>query len=136
MEDTARGFMITTDGISVALRISWASHEPHDSTLIRVEGSGGIGTLRCTFGFSPNREPGSLLLTRAGKIELVPVAEEEIGREYHRQLDELAALLADPGSRGRAINEVHRTIGVIERFYASARRPLAGRRSPSDGGEG
>lgn len=123
VEDTARGFLVTPDGVSVALRASWASHEPLDVTSIKVEGSSGTATLRCTFGFSPNREYGSTLTrVRQGAVETVDVPVEEIGTEYRRQLDELPRLLADPASRGRAITDARRTIGLIERLYGSARR--------------
>jgi oxidoreductase len=135
VEDTARGFLVTADGVSVALRASWASHEPVDVTLIRVDGSAGTATLRCTFGFSPNRSDGSLLtLTRDGVTDVIAVPAEEIGAEYRRQLDELPSVLADPAARGRAVDDARRTIAVIERFYDSARRParpfgLAGARA-------
>lgn len=122
VEDTARGFLVTDNGISVTLRASWASHEAHDVTWIRVEGSAGTAELRCTFGFSPNREGGSTLC-RTTRGETVPIrlADERIGAEYGRQLDDLPALLADPACRGRAVAEARRTIGVIERLYDSAR---------------
>lgn len=123
VEDTARGYLITTDGLSVALRASWASHESHDSTLIRVEGSDGVATLHCTFGFSPNRqERSALTYACGGDLTRVPVTVEPIGEEYQRQLDELPGLLADGGSPGRAIEEARRTIRVIEEIYRSARR--------------
>jgi oxidoreductase len=123
VEDTARGFLVTAGGVSVALRASWASHEPTDVTLIRVEGSAGTATLRCTFGFSPNRGGGSVLtLTRDGVADNIWLPDEEIGTEYFWQLDELPGLLAHP-ARGRAIDEARRTIDVIERLYDSARRP-------------
>ncbi|MEU3569787.1 Gfo/Idh/MocA family oxidoreductase [Kitasatospora sp. NPDC036755] len=122
VEDTARGFLVTEDGVSVAIRASWASHEALDTTTIRLEGSAGTAQLRCTFGFSPNRAGGSVLtLTRDGVTTEVPVADEPIGAEYLRQIDELPGLLADPGARGRTVAEVRDTIGVIERLYASAR---------------
>lgn len=130
VEDTARGFLVTEDGVSVAIRASWASHESHDTTRIRVDGSAGSATLRCTFGFSPNRRKGSsLVLVRDGTTSEIPLAEEEIGAEYLRQLDELPGLLADPASPGRTIDEVRRTIAVIERIYRSARRARIGARS-------
>ncbi len=126
VEDTVRGFLITDGGISIALRASWASHEPHDVTLLRVEGSHGTAILRCTFGFSPNRVAGSTLtLTRDGVVTDVAFEQEPIGAEYYRQLDELPAQLADPAARGRTIAEVRRTIGVIERIYQSARSARA-----------
>ncbi|WP_374122014.1 Gfo/Idh/MocA family protein [Frankia sp. AiPa1] len=128
VEDTARGFLITEQGTSVALRASWASHEARDLTAITVEGAGGTASLRCTFGFGPNRQDRSVLtLTRTGETRPVPLPEEPIGAEYRRQLDELPAMLADPASRGRAIAEVRPTIAAIERFYDSARssRPVS-----------
>lgn len=122
VEDTARGFLVSDTGVSVSLRASWASHEPLDYTAITVEGSNGSATLRCTFGFSPNRAGGSVLtLTRDGEAVPVAVPEEPIGAEYRRQLDELPALLADPASKGLVIEDARRTIGVIERLYDSAR---------------
>jgi oxidoreductase len=123
VEDTARGFLVTDTGVSVALRASWASHEPYDSTLITVDGSAGAASLRCTFGFSPNRPGGSSMTrTRLGRSVAVPLAGEPIGTEYHRQLDDIAARLADPASPGRAVADAARTVGVIERLYASARQ--------------
>nr|WP_202490393.1 Gfo/Idh/MocA family oxidoreductase [Streptomyces sp. SID8381] len=130
VEDTARGFLVTETGVSVAIRASWASHEPYDTTRVRVDGSAGSATLDCTFGFSPNRRKGSrLVLVRDGERTEVPLPEEEIGAEYLRQLDELPHLLADPAARGRTVEEVRRTIAVIERIYGSARRARIGARS-------
>ncbi|MFF4754510.1 Gfo/Idh/MocA family protein [Streptomyces sp. NPDC002514] len=123
VEDTARGFLVAANGVSVALRASWASHEQYDVTRITVEGAAGTAALRCTFGFSPNRAGGSrLTLTRDGRTEPVPVPDEPIGAEYQRQLDELPRMLADPAARGRAATETRLTIGAIERLYRSARR--------------
>ncbi|MER5363094.1 HAD-IA family hydrolase [Streptomyces sp. NPDC002785] len=123
VEDTARGFLVADNGISLSLRASWASHEARDVTLIKVEGSAGVTTLRCTFGFSPNRDGGSVLtLTCDGETTQLPLPQERIGAEYDRQLDELPALLGDPGMTGRAVEEARRNIGVIERLYASARQ--------------
>ncbi|MGX1548635.1 Gfo/Idh/MocA family protein [Streptomyces adustus] len=123
VEDTARGFLLTSTGVSVSLRASWASHEALDTTVIRVEGSAATVSLRCTFGFSPNRAGGSeLLLVSHGESMPVPFEEEPVGAEYDRQLGALPRLLADPGYQGRAVAEARRTIGVIERLYASARR--------------
>ena len=141
VEDTVRAFLITGSGVSISLRASWASHEAEDVTRIRIDGSGGTARLRCTFGFSPNRRPGgsSLTFTRDGVTSAVPLADEAIGAEYFRQLDELPGLLADPEGQGKTIDEVHRTIGVIERIYGSARsaRPRTGergRRAPERAG--
>lgn len=123
VEDTARGFLLTDDGVSVSLRASWASHEALDSTVIKVEGASGTASLRCTFGFSPNRAGGGeLSLTRAGDTTPIAFDEEPVGAEYDRQLDALPALLADPASRGKAARDARRTIAVIERIYTSARR--------------
>ncbi|MCM3885478.1 Gfo/Idh/MocA family protein [Frankia sp. R82] len=128
VEDTARGFLVTEHGTSVALRASWASHEARDLTAITVEGAAGTTSLRCTFGFGPNRQDRSVLtLTRTGQTSPVTLPDEPIGTEYRRQLDELPAMLADPASRGRAIAEVRPTIAAIERFYDSAR---SSRRAP------
>ncbi|MER6989017.1 Gfo/Idh/MocA family oxidoreductase [Saccharopolyspora hirsuta] len=123
VEDTARAFLVTDRGTAVSLRASWASHEPRDVTAIRVEGSAGTAELRCTFGFSPNRDGGPVLtLVRDGEPERIDVRHEAIGVEYHHQLDELASSLADPAARGRAIAEARSTIGVIDRVYTSAGR--------------
>ncbi|MFF0289099.1 Gfo/Idh/MocA family protein [Streptomyces sp. NPDC005262] len=128
VEDTARGFLVTDEGVSVALRASWASHAATDVTRIRVEGSDGTATLECTFGFSPNRVAGPTVThTRDGITTEVPVRAEEIGAEYVRQLDALPGLLADPALRGRAVEGAARTIGVIERVYGSAREARAKR---------
>ncbi|MFJ8163947.1 Gfo/Idh/MocA family protein [Streptomyces sp. NPDC096136] len=120
VEDTARGFLVREDGVSVSLHASWASHEARDVTRIQVVGGEGTAELRCTFGFSPNRRPSELTLTREGATTPVPVPDEPVGNEYRRQLDRLAAVLADPLNRGRAIGEARTTVGVIEDFYASA----------------
>jgi oxidoreductase len=121
VEDTARGFLVRDDGVSVSLSAGWASHEARDVTTIQVTGSAGTAELRCTFGFSPNRHPhAELTLTREGTTTPVPVPHEPIGNEYRRQLDGLAGLLADPDRRGRAIDEARTAVRVIEDFYASA----------------
>ncbi|MDT8909773.1 Gfo/Idh/MocA family oxidoreductase [Amycolatopsis sp. PS_44_ISF1] len=124
VEDTARGFLVRDDGVSVSLRASWASHLAKDVTLIRVEGSAGVAELRCTFGFSPNRQPAPVLtLTSEGATTEVPLPVEPIGVEYDRQLDGLAVRLADPGNRGVAVAEARPIVRLIENFYASARNP-------------
>ncbi|MBD3004125.1 MULTISPECIES: Gfo/Idh/MocA family protein [unclassified Streptomyces] len=130
VEDTARGFLITDDGRSVVLHASWASHEALDTTRVTIDGSGGSATLRCTFGFSPNRlEKSTLTRTVDGTTRPVAVPTEPIGTEYDRQLDMLPAQLRDPAGRGRVIEEVRRTIGAIERVYTSARIPREVRES-------
>ncbi|MFF3852959.1 Gfo/Idh/MocA family protein [Micromonospora sp. NPDC002575] len=122
VEDTARGFLLTADGTSVAVHACWASHEALDRTTITVQGVAGTATLRCTFGFSPNREPTPVLTrTRDGETAALPLPAEPIGAEYDRQLDALPGLLADPASRGAAVAEAHRTIDIIERIYRTAR---------------
>ncbi|GAA4812344.1 Gfo/Idh/MocA family oxidoreductase [Streptomyces ziwulingensis] len=123
VEDTARGFLVTETGVSVALRAGWASHEPVDTTRITVEGAAGTATLTCTFGFSPNRLPVCLTRTRDGVTTEVPLPGEPIGAEYERQLDLLPAQLADPAARGVAAARSRRTVSVVERLYASARVP-------------
>ncbi|MFC8848636.1 MULTISPECIES: Gfo/Idh/MocA family protein [unclassified Micromonospora] len=126
VEDTARGFLVRDDGISVSLRASWASHDERDLSSLRVEGSAGTACLRCTFGFSPNRLPEpELTVTRAGTTTLLPVPAEPVGTEYRLQLDSLATSLADPGNRGTAIADARSTVGLIDRFYQSA-HPVAG----------
>ncbi|MFE5118579.1 Gfo/Idh/MocA family protein [Streptomyces sp. NPDC056669] len=132
VEDTARGFLITDDGRSVVLHASWASHESLDTTRVTIDGSAGSATLRCTFGFSPNRlEKSTLTRTVDGTTRPVAVPTEPIGTEYDRQLDMVPALLRDPAGRGRVIEEVRRTIGAIERVYTSARIPQEVRESVS-----
>jgi len=130
VEDTVRCFLVTEDGISVSLHASWASHESRDATYVRVDGSAGSAALSCTFGFSPNRlERPALTRTTDGETREVPLPAEAIGSEYDRQLDALPAQLHDPDGRGRVIEEVRRTIGAIERVYASARATRENRRS-------
>ncbi|MBT2411056.1 Gfo/Idh/MocA family oxidoreductase [Streptomyces sp. ISL-12] len=122
VEDTARGFLVTDDGRSVVLHASWASHEAVDTTRVTVDGSAGSATLRCTFGFSPNRLGESVLTRTAdGTTRQLAVPTERVGAEYDRQLALLPGLLHDPAARGRAIDEARRTIGAIERVYTSAR---------------
>jgi 3-amino-5-hydroxybenzoic acid synthesis related protein len=129
VEDTARGFLITDSQVSVSLTACWASHQPTDVTTIVVHGSAGTLSLRCTFGFSPNRESGSTLtLSRGGETSVIPIPDEPIGAEYDGLLDELPVRWADPASRGMAIGEASRTIDAIERFYASATPPDPGHR--------
>ncbi|GAA3435880.1 Gfo/Idh/MocA family protein [Kutzneria kofuensis] len=132
VEDTARGFLVREDGISVSLRASWASHQDKDVSLIQVEGSGGIVELRCTFGFSPNRDPEPVLtLAREGTTTRVALPTEPIGVEYGRQVDRLAAMLADPATRGQALAEARPIVSVIENFYASAGSARARRAVPA-----
>ncbi|MFF8727218.1 Gfo/Idh/MocA family protein [Streptomyces sp. NPDC015171] len=122
VEDTARAFLVTDNGVSLSVHASWASHEERDITRIRVDGSAGSATLRCTFGFSPNRlEHPELTRTEDGRTRAVPVPEEPVGTEYDRQLDELLAQLRGPAGPRRAVEEARRTIGAIERIYSSAR---------------
>ncbi|MFI9639163.1 Gfo/Idh/MocA family protein [Micromonospora sp. NPDC051925] len=132
VEDTARGFLVRDDGVSVSLRACWASHEARDVSSIHVEGSAGAAALRCTFGFSPNREPESVLtVTREGVTNRLAVPTERIGIEYTRQLDCLAAMLADTGTRGRALAEARPIVRMIENFYASAGSARARRTVPA-----
>ncbi|GAA5052835.1 Gfo/Idh/MocA family protein [Streptomyces similanensis] len=130
VEDTARAFLVTDDGVSLSLHVSWASHEERDVTRVRVDASAGSATLRCTFGFSPNRlERPELTRTVDGRTRAVAVPEEPVGAEYDRQLDEVLRRLRDPAGPRRAVGEARRTIGAIERIYASAR--AAQEKSPS-----
>nr|AXL05582.1 gfo/Idh/MocA family oxidoreductase [uncultured bacterium] len=132
VEDTARGFLVREDGISVSMRASWASHGARDWSVLHVEGCAGTAELRCTFGFSPNREPESVLtVTREGTTTRLPVPVEEIGVEYIRQLDDLAGMLADPDNRGRAVAEARPIVRMIENFYVSARSARALRAVPA-----
>jgi oxidoreductase len=128
VEDTVRGFMVAKDGLSVGLRASWASHTAtHDVTSIHVEGTTGAATLRCTFGFSPYREPQPrITLIQDGRAHDVPIPAEPIGVEYDRQLEHLRHQLADPLSLGRTIAVVRRIVTTIEAMYAAATAsPLA-----------
>ncbi|MGW0891193.1 Gfo/Idh/MocA family protein [Saccharopolyspora sp. NPDC002578] len=121
VEDTVRAFLVTDTGIAVSLRASWASHEPCDVTSIRVEGDAGAATLRCTFGFSPNRVANpELVLLRSGHQEQIPLRPVPVGAEYDRQLDELPVQLADPTGAGRAVDEARRTARIVDGVYASA----------------
>lgn len=132
VEDTARGFLVRADGVSVSLRACWASHEARDVSSIRVEGTAGAASLRCTFGFSSNRQPEpELTVTREGTTTRLTVPTERIGLEYIRQLDGLAAMLSDPGARGRAIAEARLIVRAIENFYASAGSARAQRAVPA-----
>lgn len=126
VEDTARGFLLADTGTSLSLRASWASHEALDLTEIRVEAARGTATLRCTFGFSPNRQGGSTLTHTVQGVTTVRSVGEPIGQEYDRQLAELPAVLNDPIARGKALEETRRTIDVIERLYAAAGTPANG----------
>jgi oxidoreductase len=136
VEDTARGFLVTDRGVSLALRASWASHETRDVTAITVEGAAGTAALRCTFGFSTNRlEAPALVRTRHGVARSVPVPREPVGIEYSRQLDELPGMLADPGRRGAAIARAREMIAAIARLYDSA-RPAAATPAMAGAGHG
>ncbi|MFD7130801.1 Gfo/Idh/MocA family protein [Streptomyces sp. NPDC059894] len=121
VEDTVRAFLVTDGGVSVALHAAWASHAPLDRTEITVSGSAGTATLRCTFGFSPDRAAPSLTLVSDGELSTVALPEEPVGAEYDRQVDALPAMLAD-GDPDAAVAEARRIIDVVERVYASARR--------------
>ncbi|MFD8108068.1 Gfo/Idh/MocA family protein [Streptomyces microflavus] len=123
VEDTARGFLVTDAGVSVALRASWASHEPVDTTRITVEGAAGSATLTCTFGFSPQRRAAHLTRTADGVTTEVPLRDVAVGAEYARQLDQLPARFADPAARGAAAALARQAVSVVERLYASARAP-------------
>lgn len=124
VEDTARGFLVTDTGASLAVRASWASHQRLDVTELRVEGPRGVASLRCTFGFSPNRVEESVLAHTVDGVTMLRSVGEPVGAEYDRQLSELPAQLADPATRGLAIAETRRTIDVIERLYLSASWPV------------
>ena len=122
VEDTARGFFVTSAGASVGLHVGWISHEPRDVTSIEVEGTKATARLRCTFGFSPQRvDRSTLSLTREGRTEAIPVLTPPIGAEYDRQFDVIRAQLADPDeSRGQAITDAMATVSLLERLYDSA----------------
>ncbi|MFX0579447.1 Gfo/Idh/MocA family protein [Nocardia nepalensis] len=127
VEDTVRAFMVTDSGIGVGLAASWASAAvTHDSTSIRVTGSAGTATLRCTFGFSPNREqrPGITLVSDR-RIREIAVPRELPGTEYDRLLDEIRDRLTDPLALGTAIRGARRIVGTIEAIYAAAGEPTA-----------
>ncbi|HEX4791554.1 MAG TPA: Gfo/Idh/MocA family oxidoreductase [Actinospica sp.] len=129
VEDTARGFLVTRDGVGVWLETSWASHQPEDVTTIVVEGTEGQATLRCTFGFSPHRVPASsLTVLRRGRAERIPIPADPVGAEYRRQVDELARRLsgqdaAAPGELGPvSMAEVFVLASYVEQFYRSAEK--------------
>jgi oxidoreductase len=126
VEDTAHALLVTDDGVSIGLTVSWASHFARDVTQIVVEGRAGVARLDCTFGYSPNRVPDpALTVFRAGREYRTPLSEDPVGIEYRRQVDALPSLLAEPASRGRAIAEAARTAVLVERFYRLARRAAA-----------
>lgn len=121
VEDGARVMLVTDDGVSMLLRTSWASHLAYDLTRITVEGRAGVARLDCTFGFSPNRVSRSMLtVLRDGVREEVPLTDDPVGQEYHRQVAALRDALGDPGLRGRAVADAARTVQVIEQVYATA----------------
>ncbi|MFD9318533.1 Gfo/Idh/MocA family protein [Streptomyces sp. NPDC060053] len=126
VEDTVRAFLVAEGGLSVGLRASWASHgATHDVTTIRVEGTAGNATLRCTFGFSPHRVPRpEITHVRAGEVSDIRVPAQPVGAEYDRQLSALSTLPAAPSSRGRAIEGAHRIVTAIEAIYAAAATSL------------
>ncbi|TKA02934.1 Gfo/Idh/MocA family protein [Actinacidiphila oryziradicis] len=122
VEDTARAFLATDDGIGVGLSASWATTEvTHDLTSIRVAGSEGTATLRCTFGFSPNREqePG-ITVVRDRRVRRIPVPAETLGIEYDRLLGEIGGSLTGAPVLGAAIGKARAIVGTIEAIYASA----------------
>ncbi|MGW0875518.1 Gfo/Idh/MocA family protein [Streptomyces sp. NPDC002740] len=123
VEDTVRAFLVAEGGLSVGLRASWASHgATYDVTTIRVEGTAGTATLRCTFGFSPHRVPRpGITQVRAGERSDIPVPAQPVGAEYDRQLSTLSTL---PSYRGRAIEGAHRIVMAIEAIYAAAATSL------------
>ncbi|KOG07348.1 Gfo/Idh/MocA family protein [Streptomyces viridochromogenes] len=133
VEDTARAMLVTDSGVSVAVRASWASHARYDTTVVEIHGTAGTAALRCTFGFSPNREgAASLTVHRDGDVGRVPLDEEPPGTEYDRQVADLAALVGDPAQRGRAVAAARTTIGAIELIYDSAQKASAGARNSEE----
>ena len=126
VEDSATGFLVTEGGVGVSVSAAWASHQPYDVTTVRLHGSAGTATLRCTFGFSPQRVAGpELVLSRAGRTESVPLPSEPVGAEYDRQLADLPRLLADRGTRGRAVAEAGPVLRALEALYAGSVAPAA-----------
>ncbi|MGW1163363.1 Gfo/Idh/MocA family protein [Streptomyces sp. NPDC002513] len=123
VEDTARGFLVADDGLSVGLHATWAAHSAaYDTTSIRVEGSLGTATLSSTFGFSPNREPRPrITFVSYGEPREIPVPAEPIGIEYDHQLDDIRQRLTDQASLGCAIAGVRRIVTAIEGIYAHCR---------------
>ena len=85
--------------------------EARDVSRIRVEGSRGSAELRCMP--DPIQKP-VLTVTRAGTTMRVPVPAEPVGAEHRRQLDDLAAMLADQGNRGRAIAQARPIVRAVE----------------------
>jgi oxidoreductase len=126
VEDTARGMLVLDGGTLVSVGAAWASHQERDVTRLVLEGAAGRAELTCTFGLSPNGVPSELVVRRDGRAEVVPVAREERGAEYRRQLDLLPALLADPAQAGVASAEAARTVNIVERLYAAAGAPPSG----------
>jgi oxidoreductase len=113
--------MVITAGYAMTLRFAWASHEEVDRTTIALHGTAGSAMLRTTFGFSPHRagKP-SLLLKRGGMVEEIQLRDDKPGTEYGRQLDALAALVAEPGNTARALTEARAALAVIEACYCAA----------------
>jgi oxidoreductase len=113
--------LVTTDSYALRLRFAWASHEDIDRTSIVLHGSDAVAELQTTFGFSPRRVPSpSLRLKRFGQIEEVPVQLDQIGDEYTRQLDALAAIANDPRSTQHALACARNVLNVVSACYAAA----------------
>jgi oxidoreductase len=122
VEDTVRSFLVTDGGVGVGLSASWASAAvTHDTTSIRVAGTAGTATLRCTFGFSPDRvqRPG-ITVARGRQVQELTVPTEPVGAEYDRLLDEIRDRIADPLAVGTAIAGLRRAVRTITAIYAAA----------------
>ena len=113
--------LVTTDGAyALMLRLAWASHEDLDRTIVALHGSDASLVLRTTFGFSPQRVAPSLILSRAGLVEEIPLPDEPLGAEYDRQLDALAAQLADPSATQASLADAGAVLEVIHACYSAA----------------
>ena len=117
VEDSAYGFVTTTDGTGISLRSSWASHNARDITRLALHGVRGTATLETTFGFSPHRTQPALTVRVTGQEHEIDLPEQEIGAEYRAQVDALVTVVADPGRASTALDQTHRILAAIEGIY-------------------
>ncbi|WP_047869718.1 Gfo/Idh/MocA family protein [Nocardiopsis sp. RV163] len=117
VEDSAYGFVTTTDGTGISLRSSWASHNARDLTRLALHGARGSATLETTFGFSPHRTRPALTVRVAGRERGVDLPHQEVGAEYRAQVEALVAAVAAPGRTGDALDRTRGILAAIEGIY-------------------
>ncbi|MEU7865567.1 Gfo/Idh/MocA family oxidoreductase [Dactylosporangium sp. NPDC049140] len=119
VEDRITG-LVTTERYALALAFAWSSHEAVDRTVIELHGTEATAELRTTFGFSPNRLPGSSLrLKRGGTVTEIDVGRHATGEEYDRQLDEFLRPRTAAETQ-RSLARAGDVLAVIDACYRAA----------------